>query len=297
MQKENGQALNERKIRSILFDLGETLWTDKNRDTTLNQAVTQQTIQIIRTHVIPEIFAQVDLERLQNQLRHSVVMKARAQAHSHPGYEPDFGQAVNDALPQFGLPPLERSVSEAIFEDLRIPIFGTRRLFDDVQLTLQTLKQRGFLLGVVSNRFWGGRPFLADVHKLGLFDYFPPAAIAISADLGIRKPNPDMFRHTLRELNTTPEESVMVGDSLYADVAGAKKLGMLAVWKPKHYQRTKLRELQKHKQHTDDHNDRLFSYALEHENQHYQHAISSIKPDIIIEHVRELLDIFVEVGK
>jgi FMN phosphatase YigB (HAD superfamily) len=29
----------------------------------------------------------------------------------------------------------------------------------------------------------------------------------------------------------SPEETMMVGDSLYADVGGAKPLGMTAVWK------------------------------------------------------------------
>ena len=292
MQNENGQALSGKTIRSILFDLGETLWTNLHKDDTLTQAVSQHTIQIIREHVALKVFAQVDLAQLHNQLRYSVGIKARELVRSHPGYEPDFGLAVNNALLQFGLPLLERSASEAIFEDLRVPIFGTRRLFDDALLTLQTLKLRGFSLGVVTNRFWGGQPFLADVQKLGLFDYFHPAAMAISADLGIRKPNPDIFWHTLRALNAAPEESVMVGDSLYADIAGAQKLGMLTVWKPKHYQRA---ELRRNKQCDDD--DSLLSYAMEHENQKYQHTLSLIKPDIIIEHLHELLDVFVEVGR
>ena len=36
----------------------------------------------------------------------------------------------------------------------------------------------------------------------------------------------------------------MVGDSLYADVAGARGLNMLTVWKPKHHQRAELAALQ-----------------------------------------------------
>ncbi len=301
MQKEHKQALSGRKIRCILFDLGETLWTRTNEDIILTQIATQRAIQTIRDHVAPEIFAQVDLALLHDQLYHTVVLNAGKLVHAPSCYEPDYGQAVNNALAQFGLPPLEHSVSVAIFEDLRVPSFGSRHLFDDVEFTLQTLKQRGFSLGVVTNRYWGGQPFLADVQRFGLFDYFQPAAIAISADLGIRKPNPAIFLHTLRELNATPEESVMVGDSLFADVAGANKLGIITVWKPKHYlytklQDTKLQALQKGTQQDYADNNKLFSYALEQENQNYKYIQDPVKPDIIIKQLQDLLDIFVEVG-
>ena len=45
------------------------------------------------------------------------------------------------------------------------------------------------------------------------------------------KPAPGLFRKALNDLGVAAEESVMVGDSLRADVAGAKALGMIAVWK------------------------------------------------------------------
>ena len=296
MQKENGEALAGRRIRCILFDLGETLWTRISSDDARIQVVTQRAIQAIREHIPPEIFAQADPTLLNEHLYQSILTRAREFVRSHPGYEPDYGQAVNEALPQFGLPELDSSASEAVFEALRIPIIGSRQLFDDALSTLQILKQRGFLLGVVTNRYWGGQPFLADVQKLGLFEYFEPNAMAISADLGIRKPNPDIFWHALRELHVAPEESAMVGDSLYADVTGAKGLSMLAVWKPKLYQRAEFGALQGDgPQNYDD--DSLFSYSLEQDNQKYQRLHNAIKPDITIEHLHELLDIFVEVGR
>ena len=66
------------------------------------------------------------------------------------------------------------------------------------------------------------------IEPLGLDRYFE--AIAVSGELGVRKPDPAIFRHVLRALSVTPAAAVYVGDSLEADVAGAKAAGMAAVW-------------------------------------------------------------------
>ncbi len=114
---------------------------------------------------------------------------------------------------------------------MRIP--PSRPLFSDTLPTLAALQQRGFLLGVVTNRLYGGEPFQEDLRTLGLLNYFDPRHIAISGDLGVRKPNPAIFLHALKALDVPPEHAAMVGDSLNADVLGAQKLGILAIWKPR----------------------------------------------------------------
>jgi len=54
--------------------------------------------------------------------------------------------------------------------------------------------------------------------------------IVISRDLGIRKPDPRIFHHTLEKLQVKPSEAVHVGDSVKEDVLGAKKTGLKAIW-------------------------------------------------------------------
>ena len=56
--------------------------------------------------------------------------------------------------------------------------------------------------------------------------------MAISADVGVRKPHPAIFQYALDGLNVSPEETAMVGDQLKADIAGAKGLHILSIWKP-----------------------------------------------------------------
>jgi HAD superfamily phosphatase (TIGR01668 family) len=46
----------------------------------------------------------------------------------------------------------------------------------------------------------------------------------------IRKPNPKFFEFVLDHLNTTPEQTVMIGDRLHADVLGGNRMGMYTIF-------------------------------------------------------------------
>jgi predicted HAD superfamily phosphohydrolase YqeG len=50
----------------------------------------------------------------------------------------------------------------------------------------------------------------------------------------IRKPNPLFFEYVLGELDAKPEETVMIGDRLHADVLGGNRMGMFTVYVKKH---------------------------------------------------------------
>jgi FMN phosphatase YigB (HAD superfamily) len=53
---------------------------------------------------------------------------------------------------------------------------------------------------------------------------------AISAELGVEKPDPAIFRTALADAGTTADRVAMVGDRLDRDIAPAKALGMRTVW-------------------------------------------------------------------
>jgi len=55
-------------------------------------------------------------------------------------------------------------------------------------------------------------------------------AMVCSYDIGIPKPDPRIFQHTLGLLNVDASEAVMVGDSIKADIQGATNAGLEAVW-------------------------------------------------------------------
>ncbi len=56
------------------------------------------------------------------------------------------------------------------------------------------------------------------------------AAIVISCEVGVAKPDPRIFRIALDAIGVTAVEAAMIGDSLARDVAGAKAAGLRSIW-------------------------------------------------------------------
>ena len=55
-------------------------------------------------------------------------------------------------------------------------------------------------------------------------------ALVASEDVGVSKPDPDIFRIALDRAGVSADEAVMVGDSWANDIAGARNAGIRAVW-------------------------------------------------------------------
>ena len=54
--------------------------------------------------------------------------------------------------------------------------------------------------------------------------------LVTSEEVGISKPDPEIFHAALRRLNRAPADAVMLGDNWAADVEGARAAGIRAVW-------------------------------------------------------------------
>src|SRR5579863_1730341 len=227
-------ALAGRTIRCILFDLGDTLWSRKDLAVwqSMEYAANDRAVAILRTCTDASHLPELDDAALGKRLRKSVEKHLRNLVRENLEMEPEGAVAVAHVLQQWGMKNVDARQCAAIFEGLRVRIPGSRPLFDDVLSTLNELQRRGFQLGVVTNRHWGGAIFQEDLQILGLLDYFDPRHMAISIDLGIRKPNPAIFLHVLHALDLPAQEAAMVGDSLRSDILGAQLLGIFTIWKP-----------------------------------------------------------------
>ena len=99
------------------------------------------------------------------------------------------------------------------------------RVFADVEAALRRLKQR-YALALLTN---GAADLQREkIQNSGLEQYFD--TIAVSGEVGIGKPKPEIFLHVLQELGVAPEQAVMVGDSLARDIAGSYHSGMRGMW-------------------------------------------------------------------
>jgi putative hydrolase of the HAD superfamily len=101
------------------------------------------------------------------------------------------------------------------------------RVAEGIDDLLAYLKPR-FRLGIVSNTtFSRETDLIKGLTMVGLNGYFD--AVVTSVDVGVEKPDPEIFLEATRRLSVKPEECVMVGNRLDADILGANKLGMKTI--------------------------------------------------------------------
>jgi putative hydrolase of the HAD superfamily len=84
---------------------------------------------------------------------------------------------------------------------------------------------RRYRLGIVSN-FYGNLSTVCD--NANVRQYFD--VIVDSAQVGFLKPDPRIFLAAIEALGIEPARTVMVGDSLARDMAGARAAGLVHVW-------------------------------------------------------------------
>jgi putative hydrolase of the HAD superfamily len=106
---------------------------------------------------------------------------------------------------------------------------GGKAPYPDARTTLVELRRRGFRLGIVTNRAFGGARFRADLRDAGLDIGWD--AEAVSVEVGYLKPHPALFEAALGQLGVEANQALMAGDSLAEDIAGAQALGMAAAWR------------------------------------------------------------------
>lgn len=98
-------------------------------------------------------------------------------------------------------------------------------LFDGVGETLAALRDAGLDVAVVTNLTT--RIQLRKVEALGIGGHVD--LLLTSEETGSEKPASVMFTLPMARLDVGPEETVMVGDSVSADVAGGNALGLTTV--------------------------------------------------------------------
>ena len=96
-------------------------------------------------------------------------------------------------------------------------------IYDDVAPVLTDLAARGYVLGAISNSHRSLDAF-KEHFQLDLI-----GAVVSSAEHGFMKPHRSIFEAALQRARVSAQESVMVGDSLKADIEGARAAGMRGI--------------------------------------------------------------------
>ena len=103
----------------------------------------------------------------------------------------------------------------------------THHLDSAVVELIDTLRADGLEVGLISNAFDPPALMRELFAEIGLLERLD--AIALSAEVGKRKPHALIFESALAQAGVGPGEAVMVGDRLREDVAGAQAIGMATV--------------------------------------------------------------------
>lgn len=84
---------------------------------------------------------------------------------------------------------------------------------------------RHYQLGIIANQALGTKERL---EKWGILSHFD--LVIASAEVGIAKPDPEIFQLALDRADCCPQEAVMVGDRVDNDIMPAKEIGMATIW-------------------------------------------------------------------
>ena len=199
------------RITTIFFDLDHTLWDfEKNSELTFAQIFDEENISLRLTDFISAYNPiNHDCWRLyrNNQITHDELRDLRLVRTFEEldyDYSPKLLAAVNkkyiDYLSQF------------------------THLFKDTFSLLDYLAGR-YELHIITNGFDAVQRLKIERSKLSLYFHH----IITAEKAGHKKPSPHIFKYALDVASKTASESLMVGDSLEADIQGALAVGMQAI--------------------------------------------------------------------
>ncbi len=208
--------MNASPIRHILFDLGGTLmYAREDWVSTLERA--DQTL----TQKLHEHHIQLDTRIFRAQLHKYYEQRDKDLQ------ETTYHFVLRELLKELG----HAEVAESILRSALDAMFSVTQknwvLENDALETLQKLRSKNYQLGIFSNA-GDDKDVQTLVGSFGIRPYFD--FVLTSAACYYRKPHPRTFEIALAQWNIAPEEAVMIGDNLQADIYGAKTLNMRTIW-------------------------------------------------------------------
>lgn len=206
-------------VRAVLFDLDDTLldWSEQEYNLEL----------LLRPH-LSSLFEYLEQTQLATDEDYLFFLHAFYDycQHSWSGRASDDGLTVQpfEELIRGAMSWSELDHS-ALDLDAAMAAFDWRsppkvKPFEDTVETLELLVRRGFRLGVITNSFMSASMRQRELKEHGLLPYIE--LMLTCGDVGKGKPSPIIFERALSELGLGAQEVIFVGDSLEADIRGAK---------------------------------------------------------------------------
>jgi putative hydrolase of the HAD superfamily len=213
----------EKQIKAVIFDLDDTLidWSGQTRH---YSEVIRPHLDNMYQHLVGDGHVLPDSDAFAVCYQETVSAQWKQAQETWSGIS--FENALATCLTTLGINPARIDL-EALMRAYGVrPITGVE-LFPDTIPVLESLKQQGYKLGLVTNSMM---PMWMREMELVNFELTPYLDIRVSSgDVGYMKPHPAIFCHIADLLGIRPEEAVFVGDRPVNDIAGANEAGMVSV--------------------------------------------------------------------
>jgi putative hydrolase of the HAD superfamily len=203
------------QINHLFFDLDHTLWDfDKNAEETLSELYHSYSLKQLGMHSVDD-FIEVYTRNNHQLWADYHVGKISKKMLRETRFSKTF---IDLGLSSDSIP--------GQLEDDYVRICPTKmNLFPQVHETLNYLSGL-YTLHLISNGFQEATEM--KVSNTDLSKYF--ATIVISEVVGCNKPDKAIFQFALDGANAQIHESLMIGDSIEADIRGAQNFGMKAIY-------------------------------------------------------------------
>ncbi len=203
-----------------------------------------------------------------------------------PAY--DWDLIVGEYLSEYNIP--WACEIEDVFNSDIITQYST--LYRDVTVNLDWLLEKSYKMMLLTN---GLDKYQSNIiQKLGLQRYFQKIIMPDPEKIKFVKPHPEIFKDAVEGF---PEPYIMIGDSLYFDIYGAKQVGFETIWLarglPKRYRALSIPERTAEINHKEKYLMRNILRGASFLNMSPEEFdIDAFKPDNIICNLNELRNVF-----
>lgn len=212
------------KIRAIIFDLGNTLMYFEGAWPEVMQRADQELLVSLNAGGLAldeALFLQLFRKRL---IEYYQQREAEFIEHT-------TAYVLRKVLEEMGVSEISEQLLEASLESLYAVTQQHWIVDDDSIPTLAALREEGYPIGFISNA--GNDADVQGQVDKGQLRPFTDFVLS-SAACGVRKPNPRIFEIALENWSFAPRQVAMVGDTLGADVLGARNAGLFSIWLTRH---------------------------------------------------------------
>ena len=200
------------KIKHVFFDLDHTLWDfDKNSEKAF-ETIFKESLPDLEVFAFMEVYVPINQECWSLYQKDSITQEELRYQRLKRSFDA-LGITVSNQL------------IDAISEQYIFHLPNSTHLFEGCIETLEYLFGK-YKLHIITNGF--AEVQFKKMNNSGIYHFFE--TITSSELAGSKKPNPVIFEYALQQAKATKEESLMIGDSLEADVDGALDFGIEAIF-------------------------------------------------------------------